>query len=81
MTKPKGDYRAVYAVLQELHGNRVSKYMRCDALLFEGWTVLAGSCGMFVQEVLDSFRTQRMTSCVGKDGIGGLTIALTEPRA
>ena len=79
MAKPKGDYRAVYAVLKELHGGRVTEHMGCDALLFEGRTVLPGSFRMFCQKVLDSFRTQRMASCVGKHGIRGPSVALTEP--
>ena len=30
-------------------------------------------------EVFDAFRTQRMASCVGKQGVAGLSVALTEP--
>ena len=61
------------------HGNRVSKHVRCDALLFQGCTVLPGSFRMFCQKVLDSFRSERMSSRVGKHGIVGLSVALTEP--
>src|SRR5690348_5157184 len=61
VTEPKGDYRLVDAILQQLHRGAVPEDVGTDALARERWARCRGCLTMLADEMLERITAQPVT--------------------